>query len=100
MMTVNSDYTGEAFDLMSTPEHFSNEGYDAEDQPGVIEAVTSWMLTGPGVIEVLKNKMIEAQYRKNGKLLPVSDEPGEALRASDEKVPPSINLALAHGTEE
>lgn len=73
MMQLNSDYTLQALELMSDPEYWESEGYDVDDLPSAVEAVTDWTTTGPdfvssleGVMETLKEESVA-----KGEKLPV-----------------------------
>eukprot|EP00928_Gymnodinium_smaydae_P061454 TRINITY_DN45520_c1_g1_i1.p1 TRINITY_DN45520_c1_g1~~TRINITY_DN45520_c1_g1_i1.p1 ORF type:complete len:1050 (+),score=294.57 TRINITY_DN45520_c1_g1_i1:121-3270(+) len=63
MMNLDQEYTMKAFDLMSDPEHWEKEGFEAEDQPGAISTVTGWTQTGPDVAKALEEKMITKSRR-------------------------------------
>lgn len=58
MMTLNSKYTGEAFDLLSTSEHWESEGLNMDDMSESVKTITGWMKTGPDAIEDLEKNMI------------------------------------------
>lgn len=58
MMLLDAKYTSEAVELLSTPEHFTKEGFEEDDQPDVVQTISGWMQTGPGVVaEVEKNRL-------------------------------------------
>eukprot|EP00928_Gymnodinium_smaydae_P021238 TRINITY_DN1826_c0_g2_i2.p1 TRINITY_DN1826_c0_g2~~TRINITY_DN1826_c0_g2_i2.p1 ORF type:complete len:1028 (-),score=189.76 TRINITY_DN1826_c0_g2_i2:42-3056(-) len=57
MMTIDQEYTLKAVDMMSSAEHWEKEGYEPDDQPKVVEAVTAWTLSGPDAVAKLKEQM-------------------------------------------
>jgi hypothetical protein len=42
---------------MSTQDHWTSEGFNPDDQPAVVEQVSSWMSSGPAAIDALEKNM-------------------------------------------
>jgi hypothetical protein len=64
MMLLNADYTSQAFDLLSTPEHFTSEGFEEDDQPEVVQTVSGWMQTGPAAAEDAEENRLKLLRRE------------------------------------
>jgi len=82
MMTLDADYVGQAFDLMSTADHWTTEGFDEEDQPGVVQQVSAWMQSGPDAVAEIEKNMVK--LAKMGRTDRVLDEEEPESQTHDE----------------
>jgi len=98
MMTINSDYTMSALDLMSSAEHWETEGFDEDDQPDCVEQVTKWTQSGPNAIKQLEQHMIALEKRNKRTILDEESLLGEdtgRLDAVDEDLLQAIDAMPA-----
>jgi len=61
MATLNQAYTMKAFDLMTTAEHWTSEGFEPDDHQVCTRKVTHWLSTGPAAVAELEKNMVELQ---------------------------------------
>lgn len=95
MMQQNSEYTLQALELMSDPDHWEKEGFNMDDLPGAVEIVTDWTTTGPDFVNSLEDVMesLKQESSAKGQALPkiafnemVSAMPAVARKLSQAKV--------------
>lgn len=95
MMQINPDYTLQALELMSDPEHWENEGFKDSDLPAAVETVTDWTTTGPHFVNSLEDVMetLKQESAVKGETLPpvgftemVSAMPAAARKLTQAKI--------------
>merc|ERR1740117_554209 len=58
MLQLDTEYTMSAVELLSTPEHWTSEGFSPEDQPDIVKQVTAWTVSGPAAVQKLQDVMV------------------------------------------
>jgi len=58
MMTLDQNYTTTAFNVMSTADFWTAEGFNPDDQPKVVKQVKQWMDSGSAAVTEMEKKKV------------------------------------------